>query len=115
MHRPTMRDEYVEVQFEMWLEVYKKSALTIVILQQLSTGFAWTSKLRHVINKVSEWDITERGLYRALRRLNDLGFVTYKEVSVPKTGIRRKEYSITDLGRSLLEAAQVELKKCVPR
>ena len=48
------------------------------------------------------WRLTERGLYRTLRRLTSLGLLRVEEVAAPRTGAKRKDYSPTTLGIAYL-------------
>lgn len=55
------------------------------------------------------WGLTERGLYRTLRRLAATGLLTASEVAVPRTGAKRKNYELTPLGARYLARIRGEL------
>ncbi|MFV0318019.1 MAG: hypothetical protein ACK5O2_13795, partial [Microthrixaceae bacterium] len=48
------------------------------------------------------WSITERGLYRTLRRLASDGLLEVVEVRAARTGAKRKEYSLSGSGSAYL-------------
>nr|WP_246297725.1 PadR family transcriptional regulator [Janibacter cremeus] len=90
-----------------WVEVYKKSMTTLVLLQiidELSAVPAAT--IRTEFTDRTSWQITERGLYRTLKRLAGSGLLSVEAVPVERTGRPRKDYSLTDLGLDFLARLQ---------
>ena len=47
------------------------------------------------ITSTTGWHITERGLYRNLKRLQASGLLRSTDVDAPRTGAKRKELSLT--------------------
>lgn len=97
-------DDYLEEIVEQWTEVHKKSMVTLLILVSLKQKSMWAKEIEQWCCEVSGWEITERGLHRTLKRMHNLGLIEYKEVDAPKTGIKRKVYSLTELGKAFLES-----------
>lgn len=97
------QQEWLAEMVDSWVEVYKKSMTTYVVLElidELPTPDATTIAEKFTAH--TTWDIAERALYRTLRRLTSQGFVTAAEHAVPRTGLRRKSYELTDAGESFL-------------
>lgn len=108
--RPTEAQEWVTHRIEAWVETYKKAMLTPVLLQLIALHESAT--VATLIQQVSDstgWSLTERGLYRTLKRLQDLGLVTSVATSVPRTGAKRKELSLTAEGAALLAGIAAHL------
>lgn len=101
--RPDESQEWVADRIESWVETYKKSMLTPVVLSLVAahqpTGVA---QIADAITASTGWQITERGLYRTLKRLQDSGLLTSADVDAPRTGAKRKELSLTPLGAAFL-------------
>ena len=104
MTRPTETDEWLDELVHSWTEVYKKSMTTLVLLRVIRTeGRASAEEIRPAFTQASGWELTERGLYRTLRRLTSTGLLAVSEVSVPRTGAKRKDFELTKLGVRYLE------------
>ncbi|MFF8895645.1 PadR family transcriptional regulator [Brevibacterium casei] len=109
-HRPTETEEWLSDRVESWVDTYKKSMLTPVILAIVAaeqpTGIA---RIAEAVTAETGWTVTERGLYRTLKRLEDSGLLSTAEVDAPRTGAKRKELSLTRLGEGLLSGIRENL------
>lgn len=98
---------------DSWVETYKKSAVTMVLLSVIAEhGPATAAEIAVGVESTTGWTLTERGLYRSLRRLASMGAVTVTEVDAPRTGAKRKLYELSTFGaeyRRRLVDAQVDL------
>lgn len=102
--------EWVAHRIESWVETYKKSMLTPVVLQHVADHEPTTvGEIAHHVASSTEWQITERGLYRTLKRLQDQGILAAVDVSAPRTGAKRKELTLTPLGMQLLSGITANL------
>src|SRR5699024_1164048 len=69
---PTETEEWLAARVDSWVETYKKALLTPVVLQLISADEpASVAEITHRIRTTTGWEITERGLYRTLKRLQD--------------------------------------------
>ncbi|MFT3945244.1 MAG: PadR family transcriptional regulator [Ancrocorticia sp.] len=104
MTHSSEEDEWLMHRINSWVETYKKSMLTPVILSLVSQHQPVTvAELAGKISETTGWELTERGLYRTIKRLQDSGLLTTDDVDAPRTGAKRKEISISALGIGLLE------------
>lgn len=93
--------EWVDELARSWTEVYKKSATTLVLLRIVDRiGPASVQEISPAYTDATGWSITERGLYRTLKRLADTGALDTAPVSVARTGARRNDFSLTSVGRA---------------
>lgn len=46
------------------------------------------------------------GLYRTIRRLQDKGFLTIAEIDAPRTGAKRKDLALSELGARFLAGVE---------
>lgn len=101
--RPDESDEWVNHKVDSWVETYKKSMLTPVTLtivaEHQPIGVA---SVAEKVTAATGWNVTERGLYRTLKRLQDSGLLASTDTSAPRTGAKRKDLSLTSLGRRYL-------------
>ena len=96
--------EWLEEMVVSWTEVYKKSATTLVLLKIIKGhGPASIGKIQELFTAQTGWDITERGLYRTLKRLEDAGLLAVEGKKVPRTGAKRKDFSLTAAGDYYLQ------------
>ncbi len=95
---------YEEEVFDQWLDIYKRSATTKIILQATSEKPCSSQDLHKEVNKKTggKWEINEKSMHRSLRRLTDLDLISFKKVNTPKTGLKTKLYSITESGEVVL-------------
>lgn len=107
---PDENEEWLDGRIESWVETYKKAMLTPVILRLVAIGqpIAIAALLDHLTVSTG-WQITERGLYRTVRRLQDSGFLTSDDVAAPRTGAKRKELALSPLGDQFLAGIDANL------
>ncbi len=102
--------ELVDEQAYSWLEMHKKSALSsYLVLHALENKTMWSKDLTQWITHTTGWTITEKGLYRMLRRMQKQGSIVFSSEAAARTGAERKVYRMTPEGRGLLRAMQNEL------
>lgn len=109
----TSSQELVDEQAYSWTEMHKKSAVSFLILNALKTKDMWSKDLEQWIRNIAGWDLSERSLYRILRRMEKQGTIQYKAEAAARTGAERKVYTITADGMSLLDAMKSELRYLV--
>lgn len=110
MVRPAEEEEWVEARVESWVDTYKKSMLTPVILRAVADSQPVTvAGVAAAVAATTGWQITERSLYRSLKRLQDTGLLHSTEVDAPRTGAKRKELSLTGLGSQFLAGITASL------
>lgn len=110
MGHPTEEQEWVVSKVESWVETYKKSMLTPVILRAVADRQPVTvAGVAENVASLTGWSITERGLYRTLKRLQDSGLLSSEDVDAPRTGAKRKELSLTPLGTQFLAGITASL------
>lgn len=107
---PGESQEWLSDRVESWVETYKKSMLTPVVLAHVARQQPATiSEVAAAVTATTGWQVTERGLYRTLKRLQDSGLLTSTDVDAPRTGAKRKELSLTALGGQLLAGVRANL------
>ncbi len=113
MALPTETQEWLDQLVAKWTEVHKKSMTTLVLLHVIrDSAPANADTIGPDFTDRTGWSLTERGLYRTLRRLTADGLLAAEEEDAPRTGAKRKNYSLTQLGADFLrraEEAQVTL------
>lgn len=109
----TASQELVDEQVYSWTEMHKKSAVSFLILSALKTKDMWSRDLEEWIRQKAGWDLSERSLYRILRRMEKQGSIHFKSESAARTGAERKVYTMTTEGKALLEAMRNELSYLV--
>ena len=111
--------EWVAERIDSWVETYKKAMLTPIVLALVARSQPTViSDLTEDITALTGWQITERGLYRTVRRLQDSGLLSSTSGDAPRTGAKRKVISLTALGEQLLDGVQqnlVSLPRTEPR
>ena len=106
---PTESDEWLDELVDTWTEMYKKSMVTLAILREVGgAGWASVDEVAAALDRSTGWTLTERGLYRTMRRLASSGVVVTSEVDVPRTGAKRKQFELTDLGQRYLKRIEAE-------
>lgn len=107
----SVEDELMDELVRGWVEMYKKSATTRVLLRLVADqGPVDTATIATKLAVHTGWDLAERGLYRSLQRLSGLGLLIVDERPGNRTGARRHFYEISGRGSAYLErieAAQV--------
>ncbi len=107
---PSESQEWVSDRIESWVETYKKSMLTPVILAIIASRQpVGVADVADRVAATTGWQVTERGLYRTLKRLQDSGLLTSTDVDAARTGAKRKELSITTLGAEFLSGVTANL------
>lgn len=110
---PALSAEDVEWAAELttsWVEVYKKSATTLALLRIVRDhGPAPAARIGPLFTEATGWSITERGLYRTLRRLAESGALEVNRVQVARTGAKRQDFAITGVGREHLRTIEAQL------
>ena len=102
--------EWIDHRVDTWVETYKKSMLPPVTLSLVATHQpAEISTIAEAVTAATGWQITERGLYRTIKRLQDSGFLESSAVDAPRTGAKRKLLSLTSLGASYLSGIKDNL------
>lgn len=108
--RPSESQEWVSDRIEAWVETYKKSMLTPVVLTVVAAHQpVGVADVAGQVAATTGWQITERSLYRTLKRLQDCGLLTSTDVDAARTGAKRKELSITSLGAEFLTGITANL------
>ncbi len=101
--RPNETAEWLAARADSWVDTYKKSMLTPLVLQIVrSHQPASVPTIRAGIERGAGWRITERGLYRTLQRLENSGFLISTQVEAHRTGASRKTFTVTDTGKRFL-------------
>lgn len=112
VRRPSENEEWVSNRVEGWVETYKKSMLTPVILSVISRhSQASVVEVAERVATETGWQVTERGLYRTLKRLEDSGLLVSTEVAAARTGAKRKQIQLTNLGTRFLAGVTANLVK----
>ena len=102
--------EFIDEQVYSWLEVHKKSALSYVILSALSKREMWSQELTEWIFNKTGWSVTEKGLHRLLRRMQQADTIDFKQIAAKRTGAKRKVFCITPNGKLVLGKIQEQLQ-----
>jgi PadR family transcriptional regulator PadR len=102
--------ELIDEQVYSWLEVHKKSALSYVILSALSKREMWSQELTEWIIDKTGWSVTEKGLYRLLRRMQQADTIDFRQITAKRTGAKRNVFFITPNGKLVLSKIVEQLK-----
>lgn len=103
VNRHDENEEWVGSRIESWVETYKKAMLTPVILRLVAMHQPLTvATLTTHLATATGWQVTERGLYRTVKRLQDSGFLNVENIEAPRTGAKRKELTVSQLGGQFL-------------
>lgn len=104
-------DELLDELVGAWVEVHKKSATTLVLLRAIAEASpVANSTIAETLAHRTGRELTERGLYRTLRRLRGLGLLAVHEQPGRRTGAQRHVYELTGRGTAYLrriEAARI--------
>lgn len=102
--------EWADELARSWVEVYKKSATTLTLLRIIRDhGPIPAAHIAPRFATATGWTITDRGLYRTLRRLADSGVLSLEKVDVARTGAKRQDFALTPVGREYLGRIEGEL------
>lgn len=104
MSHPTEADEWLEGRVAAWVETYKKAMLTPAILAVVALRPGQTvGEIALELEGTTAWELTERGLYRSLKRLVDQDLLSVTVVPAARTGAKKHLYEITSAGAQLLK------------
>lgn len=96
-------EEWLDELVTGWVEVHKKSMTTLVLLRIVADRApAPAAEIAAEFTDRTGWTISERGLYRTLKRLAGSDLMTVEAVPVERTGRPRKDFTLTELGRRYL-------------
>lgn len=102
--------EWAEEMARSWVEVYKKSATTLALLRIIRAhGPIPAAGIAPRFTEATGWSLTDRGLYRTLRRLAETGVLAAERVEVARTGARRQDFALTPVGSAYLARIEDEL------
>lgn len=112
MTRPSEAGEWLDELVRSWTEMYKKSITTLVLLRVIDkAGPVAAGDIGPAFTEETGWQLTERGLYRTLRRLAASGLLVTTETVVPRTGAKRKDFELTPFGTQYLERIEALVLK----
>lgn len=96
--------EYEKKVLKNWEEIYKRGQLTFWVLLSLKHSSKYMSEIKLWLKKFTNDTIQaeDRSLYRTLQRFYDIELVEF-EMKSSKKGPDQKVYSLTELGKSVLE------------
>ena len=99
-----MNEDIIEGLVSDWDEVSIKGQMGLWVLLAISDGSKYTAEILDYINSANggRFDIKEQSLYRALRRFKGMKMVDIIEKDSPSSGSKRKYYSLTPIGKSVL-------------
>ena len=107
---PDENEEWLTGRVESWVETYKKAMLTPVVLRLVAIHQPVTvATLTSRLTAVTGWRVTERGLYRTVKRLQESGFLTGANIDSPRTGVKRKELALSPFGDRFLSGVDANL------
>lgn len=94
----------------MTYEVYKKSMTTALVLKQLLDEAKDADEIGKAFTRTTGWTISERAMYRTLRRLANSGVLAVEEVPPAPNGCpERKLFRLTPIGAELLSRIEGQL------
>lgn len=103
-------EELLDELVRAWVEMYKKSATTLVLLRLIADcGPIDTSTVADTLAQRTGWELAERALYRSLRRLSGLGLLDVHSQAGHRTGAQRHVYEITSRGSAYLQQIEAVL------
>ena len=110
MTRPDEAEEWQAEILAAWIETYKKAMTTPVVLRLIAEHQPIAAgRLAELIPAGTGWDVTERGLYRTLKRLESYGLISHTTAAAARTGASRKDFSLTELGHNHLTAIEAQI------
>lgn len=104
-----LNQDLVDEQVYSWTEMHKKSAVSYLVLTALATQNMWSKDIEQWIKQSTGWEMSERSLYRVLRRMEKQGSIEFTSEAVARTGAERKVFTITPEGQAILESIRNEL------
>ncbi len=106
---PEINQDLVDEQVYSWTEMHKKSAVSFLVLAALDTKNMWSKDIKNWIREKTGWEMSERSLYRVLRRMEKQGSIEFTSEAAARTGAERKVFTITPEGLAILNAIRAEL------
>lgn len=105
----TEDSEWADELAASWVEVYKKAATTLALLRLVRQHSPISAHdLAPLYTEVTGWSLSERGLYRTLRRLAQTGALETSKVDVPLTGAKRQDFQLSAVGHAYLERIEAQ-------
>lgn len=102
-NRPDETREWLDHQAETWVGTYKKAMLAPVILAVVECHQPLgVAEIAERAMAATGWTLTERGMYRTVKRLEGQEFLSSRHVATARTGAKSKEISLTSLGAEYL-------------
>lgn len=101
----TSMDNYEKQLLDGWEDAFKKGQLTLWIMLALKDGPKHMAEIKKFIEQATKGILSadDKSMYRALRRYYDVELVDF--IQEPgKGGPDRKVYSLTPLGRKVLQS-----------
>ena len=97
-------DAYERRVLDGWEEIYKRGLLTMWLLLAVSERARYAPEIAAFLAERTGGTITAdiRSLYRALRRLADVGLVQDEGRPAERSGADRKYFSLTESGERVL-------------
>ena len=94
---------YEQELLDGWEEIYKRGQLTLWILLALQDGPKHMAEIKAYIHGQTANVVTadDQSMYRALRRYNEAGMVTFSNEKI-SNGPDRKIYELTSVGQNVL-------------
>lgn len=99
-------DDRERALLSSWNDMHKKSQVIFLVLSSLVERDRATDEVAAFVDEISDGHLSvdPKSLYRTLARLVDNGLLGYDEVPVPRSGVRRKVYGLTESGSRVLGA-----------
>lgn len=98
-------DDYERRVLDGWEEIYKRGLLTMWLLLAVSERARYAAEIATFLAERTGGTMAadNRSLYRALRRLADVGLVEDVGRPAERTGADRKYFSLTESGERVLD------------
>lgn len=99
-----MNNDVIDELVADWDDVYKKGQLSLWVLLAISEQERYAQEITEYMYRASDgaFEVKEQSLYRALRRFKSMGLVQIIERESPNSGPKRKYYSLTLAGETVL-------------
>ena len=116
MSRPDELEEWEADALASWIETYKKAMTTPVLLRLIATHQPVAAgALAELIPERTGWTLTERGLYRTLKRFETQGLLSHTTAPAARTGAARKDFSLTPVGARHLASIEEQIARTTER
>ncbi len=101
--------KYVQIVYNRWLELYKKSVVIYLVLLAVSKNINTSDAIRSFLTK-NGIEIKQVSLYRTLRRLESMDLITHVVEGTKGTNTFRKIFFITPEGKAFLQKMKRVIK-----